>query len=210
MKILLILIVFFMGLYYVSAYPSHTLMESFTSETVKQNCPNVLIQKGKKLYLYNSNRANIPGVNPIIFNNLEEYVEFLNWQRSQGIRCKVLFLQHSYNTQGESEYKIRPDPLDQQGGLLPEAQAEPDSQKSKLIDAGHNDKPYNVNSYPGFDHDNQYIGLDTPLDKMFHDNKDSSSPNPMDVNWGGQEYTQKMVDDGKYADDEVFMAVTDG
>jgi hypothetical protein len=207
LKLFIILIIFLMGLYYVYNYPANSLTEPFSSDSIKYKCPNMLIQKGKKLFLYNTKRANIPGVNPVVFNNLEEYVEFLNWQRSQGIRCKVLFLQHTYDTQGNAVYKLRPSPLDQQGGLPP--QVEPTSQKSKLIDSGRNDPPYNNNSYPAFDHDNQYIGLDTPLDKMFHDTKDSSSYNPMDANWGGQEYTQNLVDSGKFAGDEVYMTAAE-
>ena len=37
-----------------------------------KDCPNVLIKDGKRLYLYNNNRAKVPGVNPMIFDNLEE------------------------------------------------------------------------------------------------------------------------------------------
>ena len=53
-------------------------------------CPNLLIQEGAKLHLYNTRRANVPGVNPITFQNLNEYVQFTKWQRSQGIRCPVM------------------------------------------------------------------------------------------------------------------------
>ena len=41
---------------------------------------------------------------------------------------------------------------------------------------------------------------------MFHD-KTKISPNPMDANWGGQEYTQELVDEGYYAEDEVKIYV---
>jgi hypothetical protein len=33
------------------------------------------------------------------------------------------------------------------------------------------------------------------------------SPNPMDPNWGGADYTQSLVDKGYYADNEVKMRV---
>ena len=85
----------------------------------KKRCPNLLIQKGTTLYLHNTNLATIPGVNPIRFDNLEEYIEFIEWLRSQGIKCPILFLQHSVNAQGESVYNIRPSPTDLQGGLCP-------------------------------------------------------------------------------------------
>ena len=38
-----------------------------------KRCPNILIQKGKEIYLYNSELAEVPGVNPMKFDNLEEY-----------------------------------------------------------------------------------------------------------------------------------------
>ena len=31
------------------------------------------------------------------------------------------------------------------------------------------------------------------------------SPNPMDPNWGGSDFTQTLVDKGYYTDDEVLM-----
>ena len=82
-------------------------------------CPNLLVQKGTTLYLHNTNLATIPGVNPIRFDNLEEYIEFVEWLRGQGVKCPILFLQHSINAQGESVYNIRPSPTDLNGGLCP-------------------------------------------------------------------------------------------
>lgn len=86
---------------------------------LKKRCPNLLIQKGTTLYLHNTNLAPVPGVNPIRFDNLEEYIEFIEWLRGQGIRCPILFLQHTINAQGESVYNIRPSPTDLNGGLCP-------------------------------------------------------------------------------------------
>ena len=40
-----------------------------------------------------------------------------------------------------------------------------------------------------------------------HQEKSNVSPNPMDPNWGGSEYTEKLVDQGYYADNEVKMRV---
>ena len=159
--------------------------------------------------LHNSKLAKIPGVNPIRFNNLEDYIEYTNWQRSQGIKCPILFLQHTYDAQGESVYKVRPSPTDLQGGLSSDAPIDQSSKKvTKLVDAARNDPPYNKNSYPGFDPQNQYVGLTTPLDKLFHENQQDKSPNPMDPNWGGGNYTQALIDKGYYKEDEVFKITT--
>ena len=88
------IIIFAIIAYYLYKYLYHNkLIEPFTSK----QCPNILIQKGKRIFLHNSKLAKIPGVNPIEFNNLEDYVEYVKWQRSQKINCPVLFLQHSYD-----------------------------------------------------------------------------------------------------------------
>ena len=85
LKFLIITIVFLLGLYFTCKYTSQDIIEGFDLNT--NSCPNILIQKGTELYLHNSKKAKIPGVNPIKFNNLEDYVEFLDWQRSQNIKC---------------------------------------------------------------------------------------------------------------------------
>ena len=167
-------------------------------------CPNILIQKDKHIYLYNNKLANIPGVNPVIFNNLEDYVEYIQWQRSQGIHCPVLFLLQGYDAQGKKRYQVRPDPTNLMGGLDQDSSNDQIlNAKNKLLDAARNDPPYNKNQYPGFDPLNQYIGLETPLDKIFHQNPNGVSPNPMDSNWGGSNFTQKLVDQGYYKMDNV-------
>ena len=45
-------------------YNSNEFKESMSN---KPRCPNILIQKGNEIWLYNNKLANIPGVNPIIF-----------------------------------------------------------------------------------------------------------------------------------------------
>jgi hypothetical protein len=208
LKIISILVVFILGLYFTCNYSSKDIIEGF--DVSKNSCPNILIQKGKELYLHNSRMAKIPGVNPIKCENLEEYVEFLDWQRSQNIKCPVLFLQHSYDAQGKSIYKFRPSPTDLQGGLPPVLTYGSDSQaiplsaqrppQTKLVDASRDDPPYNTNSYPGYDPINLYQGEYTPLDKMFHEQETSgsTSTNPMDVNWGGVSYSESAVEQGLY------------
>ena len=43
---------------------------------------------------------------------------------------------------------------------------------------------------------NQDIGLDNPIDKMFY-STESKSVNPMDPNWGGKQYTEKAVENSE-------------
>ena len=167
--------------------------EGFESST----CPNILVKNEKGILLYNTNRAHVPGVNPVTFENLEEYKEFIDWQRSQGIRCPVLTLQKTNDTQSQPTYRILPD-FENSGVGLPPSQVhgvgvEPQP-VTKLFDAGHNE-----GSYPGFDPQNQYIGDFTPLDQMTHER--GVSDNPMDATWGGQAVTEEAIESGKFAGD---------
>lgn len=183
--------------------------EGLTNMNGEARCPNLLIQKGAKFYLYNSKLVQVPGVNPIEFNSLEEYTEFLEWQKGAGIRCPVLYLQNTYNAQGDRVYKIRPSVSDVQGGLPPTLpQNLPLKPNQLLVDAARNDPPFNKNGYPGFDQSSYYVGTTTPLDLMNNSNANLLySDNAMDPNWGGAEYTQSLVDAGYYKGDEVMINV---
>ena len=209
-----IVLIFILGLVFYSKYGENGVegYDNIQGGKLKSRCPDILIQKGSSYYLYNSKLAKVPGVNPLEFKNLDDYVEFTEWQRSQGIRCPILYLQESYDAQGNPVYKVRPSPTNLQGGL-PDAPlsgayglTDPDPNQ-KLFDAGRDDPPYNTNSYPAYDQQDQYIGLNTPLDKMFNENTGGVSANPMDPNWGGDDYTQSLIDKGYYKDDEVSIRV---
>lgn len=218
----LFLLVFLIGLYFYAKGSDPAYLEGFNNGV---RCPNLLIQKGSKFYLYNSKVAKVPGVNPIEFDNLEDYTEFLDWQRSQNIRCPVLYLQETYDAQGNPVYKVRPSVSEPQAGLPPSiasssgdiinesslgnpnALAYPNP--TLLVDSTRNDPPYNKNSYPAYDQSSYYIGTTTPLDAMDIAQENSKvSPNPMDPNWGGAEYTQGLVDKGYYKENEIAIAIT--
>jgi hypothetical protein len=218
----LFILVFLIGLYFYIKCGDPKYMEGLTNN--KPRCPNLLIQEGSRFHLYNSKLAKVPGVNPIEFDNLEDYTEFLDWQRSQGIRCPVLYLQETYDTQGNAVYKVRPSVSEPQAGLPPSIASSsgdmitesslgsPDAvvypNPTLLVDATRNDPPYNKNSYPGFDESSYYTGTTTPLDIMdVNQEKQQISPNPMDENWGGSKYTQSLIDKGYYAANEVKIYI---
>lgn len=211
---LFIAIVFLTGLYLYSTdyLRKPTLLEGLTSSNGELRCPNLLIQKDSKFYLYNTNLAEVPGVNPIMFNDLQEYTEFIEWQHSVGIRCPVLYVQNSYDAQGNRVYKVRPSVSEPQGGLPPTVPVQLPMKFTKLVDATRNDPPYNQNSYPAFDQSSYYVGSITPLDTPANMVKNSEynmlySDNAMDPNWGGAEYTQALVDAGYYKDNEVALRI---
>jgi hypothetical protein len=196
-KIAVIIILFLGGLYFYLGYSQNKMIEGLTDVSGELRCPNLLIQKGTKYYLYNSNLVQVPGVNPVMFNNLDEYNEFLKWQKGAGIRCPVLYVQNSYDAQGERVYKVRPSVNELEGGLSP-ALPSP-IEFTKLVDATQADKPYNQNSYPAYDQTSYYVGTYTPLDAMKHAEANMLySGNAMDPNWGGEEYTKMLIDTGYY------------
>ena len=58
--------------------------------------------------------------------------------------------------------------------------------------------------YPGFDPYGLYIGLDTPLDKLFYVNEEYLlSDNAMDQNWGGVKYSNQMAAIGNESDNRL-------
>ena len=253
-KIVILFLIFLAGLYFYVEYGSNPKkIEGMSTINGELRCPNILIQKGAKYYLYNSNIDEAPGVNPIMFNNLAEYTKFLEWQRSAGIRCPVLYVQNTYDAQGNRVYKIRPSVSEPQGGLpstttTSETNTETgtsltntnnslinplqnsgtsmgtsnDNSNILLVDANRNNTPYNTNSVAGFDQSSYYVGTTTPLDNigsnanlLYTNGKGSEddvsivgkSANAMDVNWGGQDFTQTLVDTGFYKDNEVNILI---
>ena len=201
------LIVFLLGLAFISRSGK---IEGFSGSGNRRGveCPNILLERDGKFYLYTSSLAKVPGVNPLQFDNLEDYVEFMDWQRSQGIRCPVLYLQRAYDAQGAPVYKARSSVKGFQPGL-PDIQLEhpPSRVDATTSGSGSAIPAFNAHSYPGFDAHGQDIGTDNPVDRMFTDAEPGVSANPMDANWGGRKYTQAAVDAGVYKDDEVSLWV---
>lgn len=158
-------------------------------------CPNLLIRSGNKLYLHNTNQQQ-SDTNPLIFENLDKYLEYVKAQREQNIRCPVLFLQEENNAQGQNVYRARPSPTSMEGGGQVEA--------VRIVDASRENPPYNQNQYAGFDPMGFNVGKYTELDQIHNSTANAAvSDNPMDENWGGTLFSNKAVDSGKYADREV-------
>ena len=75
-------------------------IEGFEEKDEKKDCPDLLVREGAVYYLFNSKQPRVPGVNPIQFESLNGYREYVRWQRSLGKRCPVLKLQHSHTIGG--------------------------------------------------------------------------------------------------------------
>ena len=188
----------FLGLYFVC---NKNKLEPFQN---KPRCPNILLERENRIFLYNSDLAIVPGVNPISFNNLEEYTQFIQWQRGQNINCPVLKLQKTYDTQNNEVYQVAPNIFNNDNLKLNYDEQDP----LPIYNANMDSPPFNQ-GLNGFDPMNQNVGRYTGLDQMYHDNSfdDGCSADPMDSNWCGPEYTRKKVKEGAYKGNEISLQV---
>ena len=212
-KLIIISFIFILGLFYYVMFESKIEkmdnIESKEEENIKKKldiddpnyrCPNMLIEKDGEYLLYNSNLATVPGVNPILFKKLEDYIDFIKWQNSQDINCPVLYLQYTTDTQNNDLIQVKKSIFDNGSSISNNFNVEKYKNDNKIQDANiDNNEKYNKGMFASMDTMNQNIGLNTSIDKLYHDN-DGLSPNPMDTNWGGKKYTQKLVDQGNYKD----------
>lgn len=191
---ILILILFGLGFIYCLYYKHEDVVEGFN---VNKECPNTLIRKGKYLYLNFNNKPQVPGVNPVKFDNLEEYADFVEYQKRIGKSCPILYLQETETAQGGKGLRMMEDPLDPSVALRnasppqlinPDPVYVPDSRKDQSV--------YNQNMFAGADPQEQNVGVNTPMDSIV-DGGDQSA-NPMAKNWGGHAYTSDAVKSGNY------------
>lgn len=239
--VIFLIITFIAGMYVYTKYSliMHGKMQGIENMENKEDpsseqdsedsCPDMLINKGDILLLYNSKMPEKSGVNPIPFYNLDEYINYLEIQRNKGFRCPVLYVQRENDTQGKDVYRVRPSPFQQEGGLPPsyfmnksqinhldlQKGPPPDvlynnpanldrNSPQKIIDSSRDNGPYNKGNYAGFDPYGLHQGTYTELDKI-HDSTSfpELSDNPLDPNWGGVLYTQKALDSGKYEENNI-------
>ena len=215
-KLLIILFIFIFGCYYyINSYNLYeTMKNKENNDNISKRCPNMLIEKDGRYALFNNELAYVPGVNPIEFSSLDEYSEFLDWQKSQKINCPILYLQYTTDTQNNDLIQVKPSIFENDGGVPYKdvisfgKENEEYYEKNKMYDATKDSTPksdhkYNTNMFQGYDEQNQNIGYDTPLDKLYNSSSDKSA-NPMDTNWGGKKYTESRIKAGDYKGRYVY------
>lgn len=110
---ILIIVLYLWGIYFIVQQP----VESFVSG----KCPTTLIKDGNHIFLYDPSMAKVPGVNPIQFKSLEEYKDYIEWQRKSNLQCPILHLERVCTTQGTDMYEIRQNFIDpHEYGLQPQ------------------------------------------------------------------------------------------
>lgn len=70
---------------------------------VNQECPNVIMESGGQIHLYNTRKAKVPGVNPITLSSLTDYPQLMAFLNAKGMNCPALFLRQGRNAMGEIE-----------------------------------------------------------------------------------------------------------
>jgi hypothetical protein len=136
-----------------------------TNDTMKHEpfvsgqCPTTMIKNGEHIMVYNPKMAKIPGVNPIILNDLEDYKEYVRWQKKNNLDCPILHLERVFDTQGQEMYEIKPSfatdiPVGALNHSMPNL-----NNSSKGLDASRDNKPFNQAFLPGIDPYNQTPGV---------------------------------------------------
>jgi hypothetical protein len=145
---------------------------------IRYDCPSKLEETNEGLFKLSYEDNKKP---PKFYYSLDEYVELITTQKDKSMNCPIL------NVGEHSDLN----PL----SLHPSKE----TKIQLLLDANRDDNVYNINQYPGYDPNNLYIGIKTPLDLMdkLEENKNVSA-NPMDSNWGGNAYTENVVNSGFY------------
>lgn len=192
-KIIIILILFVLGLLYVCTYKHINLVEGFE---LNNKCPNLLVKKGNELHLVNTKKALVPGVNPIKFDNLEEYAEFVKYQKYMKIDCPILYYQETYDTQNNKGYRLLNDPFDKKAGLPSNFSNNyniRNRKNVKITNASLDNPPYNKGQHASFDEQDQTVGLKTPLDNI-----KLNEVNPMNTHWKGDAATKKAIEKGDF------------
>lgn len=212
--IVLLILLYIIGCYFYAT----TSLYSYEGFQNPDNCPNVLVQNGSRFYLYNTRKHEVPGVNPIVFETLEQYVDYTVYLKNSGQNCPVLYLQKLNNTQGEDVYKVRNDPQDPQGGIPPPPPPEQTPYEYKMymdnlaqtisqnLSVG---EIRNINKLALTKSvlSTEPAGCERTPDNIKPLELQGLSADPMENNWGGPEFTQALIDQGYYAGNEVSMYV---
>lgn len=179
------LILFLLGFAFIFKRPIKESMNIID----ESECPDVLIQEGGKYFLRTTNAPEVPGKNPIIFDNLDDYEQYVDWIRSKGKTCPILKLRVVDTVQGDEELHI----VDE----INHPSKGPRTEIERALN--------NRNNFPvSYDQMNQNIGVHTSLDDKYSEKESLPiSDNAMDSNWGGIQYARQEINRGVYGKNKI-------
>jgi len=102
-----LILAFIAGIYVIIEFYAKKDKEGITTD---DECSNLLIKKEGKILLYNNKKPLVENVNPISFSHLDEYVQYLETQRSSGKQCPILFLKEEGSGKDSTTYTITTPP----------------------------------------------------------------------------------------------------
>ena len=89
-----LLVLLFVTAFFVVHYTFFSHSTNSNPVVLPEDCPNVLLRRGKQLMLINTRRPKIDGVNPIHLKSLDDYVAYAKQQNIiLNQSCPILFLQ---------------------------------------------------------------------------------------------------------------------
>jgi len=126
---------------------------------ISGQCPTTLIKDGNYYLVFDPTKAKIPGVNPVQLKSLEDYKEFVKWQRHNKLGCPILHFEKVYTTQGTEMYEIKPNfELNENEGGVNHSIPSTNTISSTSCDANQSHPPFNANMFTAYDPQNQTEG----------------------------------------------------
>jgi len=204
-----VIFIFIIGLIYVSS--NEPLKENFENN---YKCYSLLFLKNNEIFLYNYN-FDLSYNNPKKFDSMNDYLFYIRKiNKVNNMRCPILELLDINDISNNDNVNNINNYIDSNYDAYYKTNDNTDNinntndtnkyNESNIFDYnnltdGYNKEIYNKNMYPSFDKNNQSIGEETSLDKIFVSDSKISS-NPMDTNWGGHKFTNKLIKENYYKD----------
>ena len=146
------------------------LLYFYLMEGTNEFCHDLIEERNNKIYIYNSKSEVIPGLNPLVFETMNDYKKHMAWKEKNGTSCPVLYIKRKYTTQNKLGYQMAKDPSSEDVYTLPprnNTEHHKDNGNPNYERNLHNSELVNSSELPGFDPTDQDIGKKNPIDMKF-------------------------------------------
>ena len=146
------------------------LLYFYLMEGTNEFCHDLIEERNNKIYVYNSKSELIPEINPLVFENLDDYKKHMDWKAKNGDDCPVLYIKRKYTTQNKLGYQLAKDPSSDELYTLPPVDETKHKKNNGNIHYNrnlHNSELVFNKGMPGFDPTDQDIGKKNSIDMKF-------------------------------------------
>lgn len=146
------------------------LLYFYLMEGTNEFCHDLIEERDNKIYVYNSKSEVIPGINPLVFETIDDYKKHMVWKEKNGSSCPVLYIKRKYTTQNKLGYQLKQDPSSEDVYALPPEDNTEHHKDNGVMDYDrnlYNSELVNSKGLPGFDPSDQDIGKKNPIDMKF-------------------------------------------